>query len=80
MNLTEAIKIHKYGDLRKWSELFFYQRHCNDPDQVKQISDWAKRFNRGEVVYLPLRLNLTQKQVPLIERDKTVELASELFA
>jgi len=83
MNLTEAIKIHKYGDLNKWGDLFSYQRRCNDPEQVRQIGEWARRFNKGEAIYLPLRLNVTQKQVPLPKPpktgDETVDLVTEVF-
>lgn len=58
MTIQEALEIHKYGALTSWKDLFYYQRHCNDPEQTFEISVWASRYNEGQKIKLPLKENV----------------------
>ena len=60
MTTQEALQAHKYGGLEKWRDLFFYMRHCGDPKQMHEIAMWARRFNHGELVVLPLINNVSK--------------------
>jgi hypothetical protein len=56
--LKEAYKLKKYGNLQTWEELYNYQRCCGNIKQIKEIGEWAKKYNKNKFdVKLPLKLN-----------------------
>lgn len=55
--IRQAHELGKYGLLETWQELFVYQQVCNNPGQLREISEWARRKNNGENIKLPLKDN-----------------------
>lgn len=55
--IKKADKLHKFGALETWQELFVYQLICNDMVQKKEIGNWASRKLKGENIKLPLKEN-----------------------
>jgi len=58
IRLQEAKEKGKFGNLETWEELYWFQRSMATPLQIKEISEWAKRFNKGEGIKLPLKENV----------------------
>jgi len=56
--LREAKRLRKYGALQSWQELVVYQLSIATLEQKKEIADWAAKKNKGEVIILPLKLNV----------------------
>lgn len=84
MTLKEAVEAHKYGDLRSWKDLFFYQNYMRGKDlkQVKEIAEFAKRHNQGDKILLPLKDNPKFLLHEILSGNKektTLDLAEEIF-
>ena len=55
--LRIAKELHKYGALETWQELFVYSMSIADTRQRQEIGGWAKKFNHGDNIRLPLKDN-----------------------
>ena len=55
--LRKAKKLLKFGELETWQELFIFQLSVATTEQRKKIGEFARRFNKGEEIKLPLKEN-----------------------
>lgn len=58
-----ANKLKKYGHLKTWEELLFFQYMIATHSQKLEIAEYAARNNRGEHIILPLKFQ-AEKDTP----------------